>query len=599
MLENPSAYEPNKSGVRPAPWQHAALDLAAVTVCASATYMGNLVWNWFPKEQLRVVLATKGAASIAFTQISKQIYPSSIELDRSSGEVEAKGGSAALGWVRTFTLCSMPMWVPGLLGQKNMRFAHAIAQIVQHGIWGGLTTVCIFFLMRVGCRRGWIDKEEFSQPSAYDVLGVAPDASDREITAAYREQSLKNHSDKGGDEEEFKRIGEIYETLRDPIQRRTYDLVRISRGLSPPELLQAKFAADYAHGDYFVALLRGAVLAETPNRIAGIMRELSGLHVAKARDCANCADERTKQLLDKAPPSSHSVRRSMEQFIHTIPPLRLPNSAKMAPGSAEFEAIQEMLSRVEERWKDAIRSKATSLPNSDGGEEGATLEAYNQIIQLTVELAEEEYQSAFGSSETAVLQPDESVPTTYAAIAVLESLVGLINQQFEQEFELLSAVAQEASQRGEIIKAVERVRAEAQAIVDKARLQDPAAGKCVREAMVEYAKEVSPDWEELIERDAVMVPSTSGTRKNADVEAGYRIIDLAYRMAQEAKSALEAQKWQERARDAEWMLGEQKEPASALPPPAAAASTSDSEGDLSMLEEINESIKEWEPMGLD
>lgn len=62
----------------------------------------------------------------------------------------------------------------------------------------------------------------------YDVLGVARDASKKDITAAYRALSLKHHPDKNPDnyeqaEENFKNISEAYETLKDPKKREAYD----------------------------------------------------------------------------------------------------------------------------------------------------------------------------------------------------------------------------------------------------------------------------------------------------------------------------------------------------------------------------------------
>ena len=61
----------------------------------------------------------------------------------------------------------------------------------------------------------------------YDVLGVAPDASDAEIKKAYKKQSLANHPDKNpGDESaqvRFQEVSAAYETLSDPDARAAYD----------------------------------------------------------------------------------------------------------------------------------------------------------------------------------------------------------------------------------------------------------------------------------------------------------------------------------------------------------------------------------------
>ena len=61
----------------------------------------------------------------------------------------------------------------------------------------------------------------------YDVLGVLETATDREIKAAYRKQSLQHHPDKGGDERIFKEVSAAYEVLSDGEKRALYDDERI------------------------------------------------------------------------------------------------------------------------------------------------------------------------------------------------------------------------------------------------------------------------------------------------------------------------------------------------------------------------------------
>ena len=60
-------------------------------------------------------------------------------------------------------------------------------------------------------------------PSAYEVLGIATDASDRAIKAAYRKKAAEAHPDKGGDPERFLRIQAAFEVLRDPDRRAQHD----------------------------------------------------------------------------------------------------------------------------------------------------------------------------------------------------------------------------------------------------------------------------------------------------------------------------------------------------------------------------------------
>jgi len=57
----------------------------------------------------------------------------------------------------------------------------------------------------------------------YDVLGVKKGATKADIKKAFREKAKKHHPDKGGNEAEFKKINEAYETLSDDSKRSQYD----------------------------------------------------------------------------------------------------------------------------------------------------------------------------------------------------------------------------------------------------------------------------------------------------------------------------------------------------------------------------------------
>jgi curved DNA-binding protein len=57
----------------------------------------------------------------------------------------------------------------------------------------------------------------------YNVLGVSPSASEKEIKDAYRQKARTTHPDQGGDVKEFQKIQEAYDTLKDNAKRYQYD----------------------------------------------------------------------------------------------------------------------------------------------------------------------------------------------------------------------------------------------------------------------------------------------------------------------------------------------------------------------------------------
>jgi len=57
----------------------------------------------------------------------------------------------------------------------------------------------------------------------YECLGVSRNASEKELKKAYKTKSMKHHPDRGGDEEEFKKINEAYTVLGNPEKKAMYD----------------------------------------------------------------------------------------------------------------------------------------------------------------------------------------------------------------------------------------------------------------------------------------------------------------------------------------------------------------------------------------
>ena len=58
--------------------------------------------------------------------------------------------------------------------------------------------------------------------SAHETLGLQPYAGDGDLQASYRRLALRTHPDAGGTAEDFRRVQEAYELLKDPYTRIVY-----------------------------------------------------------------------------------------------------------------------------------------------------------------------------------------------------------------------------------------------------------------------------------------------------------------------------------------------------------------------------------------
>ena len=57
----------------------------------------------------------------------------------------------------------------------------------------------------------------------YDVLGLEPTCSPKDIQTAYRNKAKQHHPDSGGDVDTFHAVSEAYEVLKDPHKRAAFD----------------------------------------------------------------------------------------------------------------------------------------------------------------------------------------------------------------------------------------------------------------------------------------------------------------------------------------------------------------------------------------
>lgn len=110
----------------------------------------------------------------------------------------------------------------------------------------------------------------------YDLLGVAPDATDADLKKAYRKQAIKYHPDKNPSadaEEKFKEIAKAYQVLSDPNLRAVYDKHGIQEsvgGMSGPEDPSAFFAAVFG-GDRFYDYIGEISLMKEMSSVTEVM----------------------------------------------------------------------------------------------------------------------------------------------------------------------------------------------------------------------------------------------------------------------------------------------------------------------------------------
>ncbi len=72
----------------------------------------------------------------------------------------------------------------------------------------------------------------------YETLGVARNAGEAEIRAAFRQAAKTAHPDQGGDVDSFAQLTAAHELLKDPVRRKVYDDTGYDPDMADPKALK-------------------------------------------------------------------------------------------------------------------------------------------------------------------------------------------------------------------------------------------------------------------------------------------------------------------------------------------------------------------------
>ncbi len=133
----------------------------------------------------------------------------------------------------------------------------------------------------------------------YDILGISPNASTDEIQSAYKKAALRTHPDKGGSEDEFKKVGKAKNILTNPELRERYDRFGIKDDNEQPPV------PTHPGPDRFPFPFPNV---NVPFDIGEMMKDLFGENKRGGGP--------TRQRGEKAPPKIERVPLSLSQFYH-------------------------------------------------------------------------------------------------------------------------------------------------------------------------------------------------------------------------------------------------------------------------------------------
>ena len=116
----------------------------------------------------------------------------------------------------------------------------------------------------------------------YDILGVARDAGEEQIKAAYRKRAKAAHPDSGGDTDAFSQLQKAYELLLDPVRRKVFDDTGYDVELTDAVDLQALVAIEKLITDMVLDEREPGTFDPVAKMRAALLEEIRKAHFSKS-----------------------------------------------------------------------------------------------------------------------------------------------------------------------------------------------------------------------------------------------------------------------------------------------------------------------------
>lgn len=202
----------------------------------------------------------------------------------------------------------------------------------------------------------------------YELLGVRGDASELDLKKAYRRAAIKNHPDKGGDEEMFKVIGEAYRVLSDSNARADYDRHGKKKATDEVGLREAtEMFGNLFGGERFVDIIGEISLIRDFSRASEIMMSDEEREELDRRMRAESSGEPVEGPSGDAVEEAQSV--ATRHGRHKLTPEQKQKLEAFEKEKAEKE--ERRIADLTEKLKDRIRQYVDSR-DPGGAEDGET-----------------------------------------------------------------------------------------------------------------------------------------------------------------------------------------------------------------------------------